>query len=180
MTTAWVIPLCYRRGQRLCHMLLPCGFSPHMSHPMQATCKQNSTALAPFSPSLLDWRNNWKFVLEFRISEHFLWILPVCSVLQFPLSCVLLVLVITLTHFSYLFGPLLSEQTISHHLWHICWLILTFVHHFTFWTLCPDYITHPKFLYKYWTQLPVHTTCSYLLISNKQHPYLDHKLSELL
>ena len=49
---------------------------------------------------------------------------------DFPLSHVHLV--ITLTHLSYFFGPSLSEQTISHYLWHICWFILTFIPHFTF------------------------------------------------
>ena len=68
---AEVTPLCfyfrihfpfshYRRGQRLRHML----FLLHIRHPTRATCEWNSTALAPFSPSLLDalwcgsqWRN---------------------------------------------------------------------------------------------------------------------------
>ena len=58
---AEVAPLCfyfrihfpfsrYRRGQRSCHVL----FSPHIRHPTRATRERNSTASAPFSPSLLD------------------------------------------------------------------------------------------------------------------------------
>ena len=48
---------CYRRGQRSGHVHLPCAFSPHIRHPMQAK-HENSwlptyTALAPFSPSLM-------------------------------------------------------------------------------------------------------------------------------
>ena len=68
---AEVVPLCfyfrthfpfsrYRRGQRSRHML----FSLHIRHPTRATREWNSTAPAPFSPSLLDvlwcgsqWRN---------------------------------------------------------------------------------------------------------------------------
>ena len=96
--------------------------------------------------------------------------------LQFPLLCVLLV--ITFTHPSNPLESFLSTWTISHYLWHICWFILPFVLCFTFWTLFPDYITHPNFPYKQQTQLPVHTTCSYLLISNKH--ILNHKSSEPL
>ena len=58
---AEVTPLCfyfrihfpfsrYRRGQRSRHEL----FSPHIRHPTRATHERNSTAPAPFSPSLLD------------------------------------------------------------------------------------------------------------------------------
>ena len=58
---AEVAPLCfyfwthfpfshYRRGQRSHHVL----FSLHIRHPTWATHKRNSTAPAPFSPSLLD------------------------------------------------------------------------------------------------------------------------------
>ena len=58
---AEVAPLCfyfrthfpfsrYRRGQRSRHVL----FSLHIRHPTQATRERNSTAPAPFSPSLLD------------------------------------------------------------------------------------------------------------------------------
>ena len=64
-------------------------------------------------------------------------------------------LVTPLTYFSYLFGWSLSQQTISHHIWHICLLTFTFVPRFIFQTLCPAYITDPCFLYKYQTQLHV-------------------------
>ena len=58
---AEVAPLCfyfrthfpfsrYRRGQRSRHVL----FSLHIRHPTRATRERNSTAPAPFSPSLLD------------------------------------------------------------------------------------------------------------------------------
>ena len=40
----------YRRGQRSRHVL----FSLHIRHPTRATRERNSTAPAPFSPSLLD------------------------------------------------------------------------------------------------------------------------------
>ena len=105
------------------------------------------------------------FLLTLTISEISISKLIVVIVLQFPLLHVLVV--ITFTHPTNSPKPFLSTWTISHYLWHICWFILPFVPCFTFWTLCPDYITHPNFPYKYWTQLPVQTTCSYLLISNK-------------
>ena len=66
-------------------------------------------------------------------------------------------LVITLTYVSYLFGQTLSHRTISHYPWHICWLTSTFVPHFTLQTLCPAYLNNPQFLYKYWTQSLVHS-----------------------
>ena len=43
----------YRRGQRSHHVL----FSLHIMHPTWATREWNSTAPAPFSPSLLDMKN---------------------------------------------------------------------------------------------------------------------------
>ena len=58
--------------------------------------------------------------------------------LQFFPTTVLLV--ILLTHFSYLFTPFLSNQTFSHCLWHIC--LLTY-----FWTLFSDYINHSNCVY---------------------------------
>ena len=87
------------------------------------------------------------------------------GVLWFSLYSVLLVS--TLIYFSNPSGSLLSQWTFSHHIWQICLLRLTFVPRFTFQTLCPDYLTNPTFLYKYWTRFPVQTTCSYLLNSNK-------------
>ena len=70
---AEVAPLCfyfrihfpfsrYRRGQRSCHVL----FSPHIRHPTRATRERNSTAPAPFSPSLLD-------CAHFFIKDDHLW-----------------------------------------------------------------------------------------------------------
>ena len=41
-------------------------------------------------------------------------------------------LVNTLTYFSYPSGSLLSQWTFSHHIWHICLLMLTFVPRFIF------------------------------------------------
>ena len=80
-------------------------------------------------------------------------------------------LVNTLTYYSYPSRSLLSQWTFSHHIWHICLLILTFIPCFIFQTLCPDYLTNPIFLYKYQTQFPVQTTCSYLSNSNKYIVY---------
>ena len=80
----------------------------------------------------------------------------------YPSSCYdflpyFVLLVIPLTYFSNPFEQSLSQWTISHYIWQICLLMLTFVPHFIFQTLCPAYLTDPSFLYKYQTQIRVQT-----------------------
>ena len=73
-------------------------------------------------------------------------------------------LVILFTHFSYLFAPFLSNQTFSHHSWHIC--LLT---HFL--TLFFNYINHPNFIYIIWA-IPLYLVNLFLpWNSNKYHLY---------
>ena len=103
-------------------------------------------------------QQDWEIIidqLQVGVSQCKTWQGNIHAVLQFSLLFV--PLVILLTYFSYLLRQTLSNQTISHYIWHICWLTSTFVPCFTLQTLCPAYLNNPQFLYKYRTQSPVFT-----------------------
>ena len=131
-------------GARTLFGTINCFLSHHLLQ-VENIVKKVFDIKSDFLPISTTWNRIYYFTL-----------LPIaCSVLQFSLHSVLLV--ITLTYFSYLFGQTLLHWIISHYPWHICWLTSTFVPRFTLQTLCPAYLNNPQFPYKYQTWSLVHS-----------------------
>ena len=105
------------------------------------------------------WILCWLYIWVENVGSSFLpswgmtilnWITPIwrvsleASSLFVTIHPYFVLLLISFTSSSYNFSSFLSKQTFSHHLWPIHLLIF-------FCTLFSDYLSHPSFIYIYWT-----------------------------